>query len=124
MVVLATHSIDMALTSQDIEKEVVLLKQDMISALEVLNNLTDGNHEESMSHFSVLVKSISDRGDALKAAVPNDELKKYHPDLKKYTKEIQRKLDNIVEEKNDELKLISSKLNAINNQKKLSQYFG
>ncbi len=114
----------MGLTNHDIEKEVALLKQDMISALEVLNKISDENHEESMGHFSVLVKSISDRGEALKLAVPQDELKKYHPDLKKYTKEIQRKLDNIVEEKNDELKLISSKLNAINNQKKLSQYFG
>jgi exonuclease VII large subunit len=107
-----------------IDDEITVLKQKLNKLLVRLSNLHDETFAEEMKSFETMFTEIMTQSENLKKEYPKEEIQKFHPELKKMTKEIQRKFDNIIEEKQNEIESISTNLKTISNRKKLANYFG
>lgn len=105
-----------------IEADIMELKTSLDEVNSLLENLDDENFDRDLNKVLSAIKKLNSQSEGLYTNYSRDEVRKFHPELKKMTKEIKRKFDNIIEDKNKELKTVTAELNIINNRKKLSKY--
>lgn len=105
-----------------IEKDIVVLKNDLDKILFNLQNVSENTYESRMEFINNTLAKVKKRREELLNIHPAEELKRFNPELEIYIKQIVEKFDNIISEKKVEQERISSELKKINNQKKLSNY--
>lgn len=100
------------------------VKKRLQEALDLFSGLTDENFLTKVHGIQKVFEELNQKNDLLKKRYPEAELRKYHPELRKITKEIERKFDNVIREKKDALGIVSEKLKTLSNRKKLVNYIG
>ncbi|MBD3409079.1 MAG: hypothetical protein GF419_02640 [Ignavibacteriales bacterium] len=108
-----------------LEEEMAALKRTLEEAARALDEATtedDRTRLEAILKVETLARRTLEAGERLKREHPESDLRLFHTELKTATKEVARKLDNIVESTNAEMNRVSARLKALNNQKKLANY--
>jgi hypothetical protein len=98
------------------------IKLNLNTILEKFLNIEDDNFEENMEEIKLLAEQVKIKKSEIKAVMPVTEMKKFNLELEEITKKIKNCFDNIVEEKEKEIKKVSCELNKLTNEKKLALY--
>jgi len=106
----------------NIEKDIVILKNDLDKILFNLENVSVNTFESRMEFINKTLAKIQKKREDLLNIHPVEELRKFNPELEIYIKQIVKNFDNIIAEKKAEQERISSELKKINNKKKLTNY--
>lgn len=106
----------------NIEKDIVILKNDLDKILFNLENVNQNTFESRMEFINKTLARVKKKREDLLNIHPVEELRKFNPELEIYIKQIVENFDNIIAEKKEEQDKISSELQKINNKKKLTNY--
>ena len=106
----------------NIEKDIVILKNDLDKILFNMQNVCENTYESRMEFINKTLAKVKKKREDLLNIHPVEELRKFNPELEIYIKQIVENFDNIIAEKKEEQEKISSELKKINNKKKLSNY--
>jgi hypothetical protein len=98
------------------------IKADLNSILERFLNINDENFSENIEQIKLLAGKVKRKKEELSKKNSKSELKKIYLDLEEITKKIKNCFDNIIEEKEKEIKKVSCELNKLTNEKKLALY--
>jgi len=98
----------------NIEKDIVILKNDLDKILFNLENVSVNTFESRMEFINRTLAKVQKKRE--------DLLRKFNPELENYIKQIVKNFDNIIAEKKAEQEKISSELKKLNNKKKLTNY--
>ncbi len=98
------------------------IKADLNLILERFLSINDDNFSKNVEQIKLLTKQVKIKKTELKSVMPVTELKKFNNELEEITKKIKNCFDNIVEEKEKEIKKVSCELNKLTNEKKLALY--
>ncbi|MBU2492288.1 MAG: hypothetical protein KJ571_06645 [Bacteroidetes bacterium] len=106
----------------NIEKDIVVLKNDLDKILFNLKNVSENTFESRMDFINATLSKVKKKREELLKIHPVEELKKFNYELEDYIKQIVENFDNIIAEKKAEQDKIGSELKKINNKKKLTNY--
>ena len=98
------------------------IKTDLNLILEQFLSINDNNFSKNVEQIKLLTKQVKIKKTELKSVMPVTELKKFNNELEEITKKIKNCFDNIIEEKEKEIKKVSCELNKLTNEKKLALY--
>lgn len=102
--------------------EVVKLIGYFEEIIKALNNINDENFSQTIDFVQRMHSKSFEIKQNLPKIIDQMELLKINEEIDKYTKQINKIFDNIVEEKRKELRLVGEKLGNVQNQKKLANY--
>jgi hypothetical protein len=106
----------------DFESKIFSIKLDLNSIYEIFLNLREDNFIENISRIKSLAFQVNEKKEEISSQMPKEELKKFNLELDDVTKKIKICFDNIVEEKEKEIRKVSFELKKLTNQKKLALY--
>lgn len=100
------------------------------SILEIRANMLDllaylgkmGNVDDDVSQLRVMTDEITEKRNKLKFILSKEEFENSSKYFETMTKQIKKKLDNLIDSKNVEQQRIASELKLMNNKRKLSKY--
>lgn len=98
------------------------IKQDLNSIYKKFIVIKDENFSDIIEQIKLLALQVNKKKEDLKSNMSQEEIKKIDVDLEDETKKIKICFDNIVEEKEKEIKKVSFELKKLTNQKKLELY--
>jgi tRNA A22 N-methylase len=106
----------------DFATKILSVKLDLNLIFEKFQSLEEGNFNESINQIKTLALQVNKKKEELRSQLSIEEHKKFNLELEDVTKKIKKCFDNIVEEKENEIKKVSFELNKLTNQKKLALY--
>jgi hypothetical protein len=106
----------------NVEKDIVILKNDLDKILFNLENVSTNTFESRMEFINKTLARVKKKREDLLNIHPVEELRRFNPELEIYIKQIVENFDNIIAEKKEEQEKVSSELKKITNQKKLTHY--
>lgn len=100
------------------------------SVLEIRSNMLDllsylgkmGKIDDDLSNLRGMVDGILDKRKNLRKVLSDEDLEKSSKYFDTIAKQIQKKLDNLIDRKTIEQKRIAGELKFVNNKRKLSNY--
>jgi hypothetical protein len=100
------------------------------SILEIRANMLDllahisklGNIDDDVSSIRVMTDKITEKRNKLKNILPKEEFENSSKYFETITKQIRKKLDNLIDRKTIEQQRIAGELKLMNNKRKLSKY--
>ncbi len=96
------------------------IKANMLDLLSFLNEL--GKADDDTSNLKEMIDNILKKRSNLKYVLSENELKDSSKYFDTITKQIRKKLDNIIDRKTVEQKRIAGELKLMSNKRKLSKY--
>ncbi len=96
------------------------IKANMLDLLSFLNEL--GKADDDTSNLKEMIDNILKKRSNLKYVLSENELKNSSKYFDTITKQIRKKLDNIIDRKTVEQKRIAGELKLMSNKRKLSKY--
>ncbi len=96
------------------------IKANMLDLLSFLNEL--GKTDDDTSNLKEMIDNILKKRSNLKNVLSENELKNSSKYFDTITKQIRKKLDNIIDRKTVEQKRIAGELKLMSNKRKLSKY--
>jgi hypothetical protein len=106
----------------DLKSKIFSIKLDLNSIYEKFLNLREDNFIENISQIKSLALQVNEKKEEISSKMPKEELEKFNLELEDTTKKIKICFDNIVEEKEKEIRKVSLELKKLTNQKKLALY--
>jgi tRNA A22 N-methylase len=106
----------------DFAIKIFSVKLDLNLIFEKFQSLGEGNFDENINQIKTLALQVNKKKEELRSQLLIEELKKFNLELEDVTKKIKKCFDNIVEEKENEIKKVSFELNRLTNPKKLTLY--
>lgn len=96
------------------------IRSDMLNLLSFLGGL--GNVDDDTSNLRGMVDGILVKRNNLKSILPKEDLEKSAKYFGTIAKQIEKKLDNLIDRKTVEQQRIAGELKLMNNKRKLSKY--
>lgn len=87
-----------------------------------LDNMEGDSYIENNAKIAEYLTEIKNKKDYVVKNYPHYYVVKLNEEILNYTKLLNRKFDNVIKIKNEELQAISKEINAMQNQKKISNY--
>jgi exonuclease VII large subunit len=87
-----------------------------------LDNMDGDSYIENNSKINDYLIEVKKLFDYIKSNYPSTYLAKAKSEIETFTKLLNKKFDNVIRIKNEELKELSKEINSMQNQKKISNY--
>ena len=105
----------------DVTTKYYSIKKDLYSIFDKLSGIENDCFSINVEQINNLALNVKKNKEELKS-LSLDEFKKLNLELEDITKKIKKCFDNIVEDKEKEIKKVSSEINKLTNQRKLALY--